>query len=303
MGAFKSLTAIVLAAVAFVAYLSMFTVDEMHKALVLRFGEINHIVEKPGLYFKLPIADDVVEIEGRNIVWESPDKGVQVVDGRRYLVDTVTVVRIADAQKFREAVSADLDRAKLRIDTRLDAALRQTYGRRTFDAALSKDRPVMMREIRDQLRGEALALGIDIVDVRIRRTDLMQDVLEDTYNRMSSERKAEATDLRSRGEATKTRLIAEADRTYTEKLSQARRQAEVIRGEGDGERNKVFAQAFEQDPEFFAFYRSMQAYAKSLASPGTTLVLRPDSEFFKYFGTKTPDASAVNGTPAQPAPQ
>ena len=144
----------------------------------------------------------------------------------------------------------------------------------------------MMKEIRDQVRGEASALGIDIVDVRIRRTDLMPDVLEDTYNRMSSERKAEAADLRSKGEATKTRMNAETDRTVTEKIAEARRQSEVIRGEGDAERNKVFAEAFEKDPEFFAFYRSMQAYAKSLSGQGTTLVLKPDSDFFKYFGSK-----------------
>lgn len=286
MGSLRSIAAIVAVAIAVLGYMTIFVVDQRQKALVLRFGEINRTILKPGLYFKLPIADDVVYIEGRNIVWESLDKGVQVVDGRRYLVDAVTVVRVADAQKFRETVGADLERARLRIDTRLDAALRQTYGRRTFDSALSKDRAVMMREIRDQVREEALALGIDIIDVRIRRTDLMQDVLEDTYNRMSSERKAEATDLRSKGEATKTRMFAEADRNYTEKLAQARRQSEIIRGEGEAERNKIFAAAFQQDPEFFAFYRSMQAYAKSLSTPGTTLVLKPDSEFFKYLGTQ-----------------
>jgi membrane protease subunit HflC len=163
----------------------------------------------------------------------------------------------------------------------------------------------MMLEIRDQLRGEASALGIEIVDVRIRRTDLMPDVLEDTYNRMNSERKAEAADLRSKGEATKTRMNAETDRTFTEKLAQARRQSEIIRGEGDAERNKVFAQAFQQDPEFFAFYRSMQAYAKSLTSQGTTFVLRPDSEFFRFFGTlpSQPARTPAQTEAASPSPQ
>ena len=286
--------------------MSYFIVDEREKALVLRFGEINRIVEKPGLYFKVPIADAVAMIEDRIVIWESLDKGVQVVDGRRYLVDTFTVARIADSQKFRQTVGADLARARMRIETRLDSALRQTYGRRTFDAALSQDRNVMMKEIRDQVRTEALALGIDIVDVRIRRTDLMQDVLEDTYNRMSSERKAEAADLRSKGEATKTRMIAEADRTYTEKIAEARKQSEIIRGEGDAERNKVFAQAFEQDPEFFGFYRSMEAYAKSLSSQGTTFVLNPNSQFFRYFGTrKSGQAPPQPQTtqPPQPAAQ
>lgn len=286
MGALRTLGGLIVAAVALVAYMSFFVVDEREKALVLRFGEINRIVEKPGLYFKVPVADAVVPIEDRIVIWENNDKGVQVVDGRRYLVDAITVARIADSQKFRQTVGADLARARTRIDTRLDAALRQTYGRRTFDAALSRDRDVMMKEIRDQVRTEASSLGIEIVDVRIRRTDLMPDVLEDTYNRMSSERKAEAADLRSKGEATKTRMNAETDRTVTEKIADAQRQSEIIRGEGDAARNKVFAEAFQQDPEFFAFYRSMQAYGKSLSTAGTTLVLDPKSDFFKYFGTQ-----------------
>ena len=159
---------------------------------------------------------------------------------------------------------------------RLDAALRQTYGRRSFDAALSSDRAVMMREIRDQLREEADTLGIEIVDVRVRRTDLSENVLEQTYKRMESERNALAQDIRSQGEATKTRMNAETDRTYTVKLSEARKQAEIVQGQGDAERNRVFAEAFQQDPEFFAFYRSMQAYAKSLATDGTTMVLKPE---------------------------
>jgi membrane protease subunit HflC len=295
MSLFKSAGVIVLIVLAFIVWSATFVVDEREKALVLRFGEINRIVEKPGLYFKIPIADEVVPIEDRMITWTSDNKGVQVVDGRRYLVDAVTMARIENAQKFRETVSADLVRARDRIETRLDAALRQTYGKRTFEAALSKDRAVMMREIRDQVRGEALSLGIEIVDVRIVRTDLMDEVLKNTYERMSSERLAEAQDLRARGEARKTEMIAQADRNYTEKIADARRQSEITRGEGDATRNQIFADAFTRDPEFFAFYRSMQAYAKSMATSGTTFVLKPDSEFFKYFGMDKKDQA--------PAPQ
>lgn len=284
MNLFKSSGIIIIAILALIVWSSTFIVDERKKALVLRFGEINRIVEKPGLYFKIPIADDVVPIEDRMILWTSDNMSVQVVDGRRYLVDAVTMARIVNAQRFRETVSADISRAWDRIRTRLDAALRQTYGKRTFDAALSKDRAVMMREIRDQVRAEALNNGIEIVDVRIVRTDLMDEVLKNTYERMSSERIAEAKDLRGRGEARKIEIMAQADRAYTERLADAKRQSEVIRGEGEGERNKVFADAFQQDPEFFDFYRSMQAYAKSLSSSGTTLVLKPDSDFFKYLG-------------------
>jgi membrane protease subunit HflC len=293
MNFFKSSGIIVIAVLALIVWSSTFIVDERKKALVLRFGEINRIVEKPGLYFKIPFADEVVPIEDRMIVWTSDNMSVQVVDGRRYLVDAVTMARIVNAQRFRETVSADISRAWDRIRTRLDAALRQTYGKRTFEAALSKDRSVMMREIRDQVRSEALNNGIEIVDVRIVRTDLMDEVLKNTYERMSSERIAEAKDLRGRGEARNIEIKAQADRAYTERLADAKRQAEVIRGEGDAERNRIFASAYQQDPEFFDFYRSMQAYTKSLAGSGTTMVLKPDSEFFKYMGMDK----------AKPAPQ
>jgi len=300
MNRFKTTGIVLLIVAAFLIYSGTFVVDEREKALVLRFGEINRIVEKPGLYFKVPIADEVVPIEDRLVMWTSADKAVQVVDGRRYLVDAITMARIGNAQRFREAVGADLVRARERIETRLDAALRQTYGKRTFEAALSKDRTVMMREIRDQVRGEASNIGIDVVDVRILRTDLMPEVLKNTYDRMSSERLAEAKDIRARGEARKTEMVAQADRGYTERIADARRQSEILRGEGEGERIRVFAEAFQRDPEFYGFYRSMQAYAKSLATAGTTLVLKPDSEFFKYFGSKAEPAPPPAPAPQQP---
>ncbi len=287
----KTILGIAAAAIAVLLYLSYFIVDEKHKALVLRFGDINRVVEEPGLYFKLPFADTVTLVEDRIIIWENNDRPVQDIASQVYIVDAITLARIKDARKFRETLGADLLQAEARVAARLDAALRQTYGRRSFDAALSSDRAVMMREIRDQVRTEADSLGIEIVDVRVRRTDLSENVLEQTYNRMKSERNALAQDIRSQGEATKTRMNAETDRTYTVKLAEARKQAEIIRGQGDAERNRVFAEAFQRDPEFFSFYRSMQAYAKSLGTDGTTMVLKPHSEYFKYFGSKTPAAA------------
>src|SRR5215213_10787888 len=161
---------------------SVFIVDEREKALIVRFGEINRTIDEPGLYFKLPFVDERIRVEDRVVFFESPNKTVQVTDGRRYQVDAALMLRIVNPQKFRETVGASLIRARDRIETRLDAALRQTYGRRSVDAALSQDRPVMMREIRDQVRSEAIPLGIDIVDVRIRRTDLMPEVLQETYD-------------------------------------------------------------------------------------------------------------------------
>jgi modulator of FtsH protease HflC len=305
MNIFKTGGLIALAAIAILVYSSIFTVDERERALVIRFGEIQRTIETPGLYFKLPLLEELRKVERRMMFMQSTDKAVQVVDGRRYQVDAITMLRITNPQRFRETVDANLLLARDRIETRLDAALRQTYGRRSFGAALSEDRTAMMHEIRDQVRSEADSLGIEIVDVRIRRTELMPDVLQDTYARMSAERFAEAAELRAIGQAQATRIEAEADRAAVELLATAQRESEIIRGEGDAERNRTFAAAFGQDVEFFNFYRSMQAYTKSLAGTETTLVLSPDSEFFRHFGMRaaTPELQQVELDEEAPAPQ
>lgn len=271
-----------LAGAFFIVYSAFFIVDEREKVLVVRLGQIQRAIEIPGLYFKLPFVEDLVYVEDRLLFFESLDKSVQVIDGRRYNVDAIIMLRLVDPQKFRETVQASLTRARDRIETRLDAALRQTYGKRSFAAALSKDRAAMMTEIRDSVRDEARSLGIEIIDVRIRRTDLMPDVLKDTYERMSAERFAEAAQLRAIGDAQRRRIRAEAEREAVELVATAQRESEIVRGTGDADRNRIFAEAFERDPEFFAFYRSMQAYPKSLGGDSTTLVLTPDSEFFRY---------------------
>jgi membrane protease subunit HflC len=274
---------IVIAALLVVAYSSTFVVDERQKALVIQFGEIKRTVEKPGLYFKKPIVEDVVFVEDRMLFFESQDMRVQVVDGRRYLVDTITMFRIVDPKRYLESVQANLLVLRDQLTTRLEASLRQTYGKRTFEAALSAERSQMMREIRDQIKPEALGLGIDIVDVRIRRTDLLPEVMKSTYDRMNAERLSEAEQIRAIGNERRIQIRAQADRQAVILVSEARRDSEIIRGQGDGERNKIFAKAFSKDPEFFAFYRSMQAYVTSMKDKGTTMVLSPDSEFFKYF--------------------
>jgi modulator of FtsH protease HflC len=296
MTIFRNLTGVLIAALLFVLYLSYFIVNEKQKALVLRFGDINRVIEEPGLYFKLPIADTVTMIEDRIIVWEMNNRPVQDIASQLYNVDAITLARVKQARLFRETLGADLDQAEARISARLDAALRQTYGRRSFDAALSSERAVMMREIREELRKEADTLGIEIVDVRVRRTDLSENVLTQTYTRMESERNALAARIVSEGQATKTQRNAETDRMVTEQVSTARRDAEIIKGKADADRNRIFAEAFQQDPEFFAFYRSMQAYVKSLGNEGTTLVLDPKSDFFKHFGTQK-DGTQVPTTP------
>lgn len=293
----KSIIGILAAAIAVLLYLSYFVVDERHKAIVQRFGDINRVVEEPGLYFKLPFADTVTLIEDRIIIWENNDRPVQDVASQVYIVDAVTLARIKDAKMFRETLGADLLQAEQRVAARLDAALRQTYGRRSFDAALSSDRSAMMIEIRDALRQEADTFGIEIVDVRVRRTDLSDNVLDQTYKRMESERNALAQDIRSQGEASKTRIYAESNRLYAEKVAKAKRDAEIIMGEGDAEQSRIYAEAFQKDPEFYAFFRSMQAYATGLAGQSTTMVLKPDSDFFRFFGV-----SPKGTPPAAPAP-
>jgi membrane protease subunit HflC len=275
---------IALLAAIFLYYTGTFTVTERTRALVVRFGQIQDVYNEPGLYFKVPLVDEIVEVDKRLVFFENKDQSVQVIDSRRYVVDAITMYRVTDSRLFRESVQADLEFANQRIKTRVDAALRETYGVRTFQAALSEERAGMMREIRDQVKKETTNLGVEIVDVRIRRTDLPKDVLDQTYTRMQAERNAEAEQIRAVGNQQKLTIEAKADRDYTVTLAKAQRDAEIARGQGDADRNRVFAQAFGKDPEFFSFYRSMQAYVKSLEGEGTTLVLKPDSEFFKYLG-------------------
>jgi modulator of FtsH protease HflC len=286
MAFIRNFIGVVVAAGLFLAYLSYFVVDEREKVLVQRVGEISRIVEEPGLYFKWPVVETVTRIEDRIVVWESIDRRVQDKDSQVYVVDAITLARIDNARLFRETLGASLSEAETRIGALLDAALRQTYGRRSFDQVLTADRNEMMKEMTSQLFKDAEKLGIKIVDVRIRRTDLDGAVLASTYERMKSERNALAEKTRALGRANKTKVEAEADRYFIENTAKARRDAEIIRGEGDALRNKIFADAFAKDPEFFSFYRSMQAYAKALSNKETTLVLNPESEFFRYFGTQ-----------------
>lgn len=288
----RSIFLIILVIAGLVAYTGTFIVDEREKALVIRFGEIKKSIDQPGLYFKLPFFETVTYMDDRVLFFESQDMRVQVVDGRRYLVDTVTMLRIRDPRKYRETVNASLTQLADQLETRLQASLRQTYGKRTFEAALSADREKMMIEIRDRMRPEGEVLGIEVVDVRIRRTDLLPDVLKSTYDRMNAERLAEAEQIRAVGTERSLKLRAQADRKVVVLVAEAQRDAEIVRGRGDAKRNAIFADAFTRDPEFFAFYRSMKAYTNSLQGNDTTLVLRPDSEFFEFFGTSKSEKKA-----------
>lgn len=281
---------IILAVVAVAAYLlynSIFVVNERDQGIVLRFGEIQRVETEPGLYFKAPLSmfglDTVQIIEDRLLRFDLDDIRVQVSGGKFYEVDAFLTYRVSDGQRFRQQVSGNLLLAEQRLRTRLDAALRRVYGLRGFEAALSEERLAMMREVRDQLRPDASSLGLEIEDVRIRRTDLTAEVSDQTFARMNAERLAEAERLRARGQEAARRIRARADREVVEIKAAAQRDGEILRGEGEGERNAIFADAFGRDPEFFEFYRSMTAYSEALQQSGTTMVLSPNSDFFRYF--------------------
>lgn len=290
-----------IAIVAFFVYNAIFVVNEREQAIVLRFGEIVNVESEPGLYFKLPFpfieADNVQIIEDRELSFDLENIRVQVSGGKFYEVDAFVIYRISDPRVFRSTVSGDLTSAEQRLRTRLDSALRRVYGLRGFESALSDERVSMMREVRDQLRPDATSLGLEIEDVRIRRTDLTKEVSDQTYERMKAERLAEAELIRARGREQAQRLRARADRQVVEIRADAQRESEILRGEGEGERNRVFAEAFNRDRDFFEFYRSMAAYKQALEQSGTTMVLSPDSDFFRFFnnsggeGARTPSAT------------
>lgn len=286
---------IAIAAVFFLVYSSVFVVNEREQAIVVRFGEIRDVKTEPGLYFKLPFAfadaDRVQYVEDRALRFDLDDIRVQVRGGAFYEVDAFVVYSISDARRFRETVSGDREAAESRLRTRLDAALRRVYGLRNFGAALSDERAQMMQEVHSQLREAAETLGITVRDVRIRRTDLTQEVSQQTYQRMKAERLAEAELIRARGNEQGQTRRAIADRQVVEFVSAAQRDSEIIRGEGDAQRTQIFGEAFGRDPEFFDFYRSMRAYVGSLVDTGTTLVMSPESAFFKFLNS--PEAAAA----------
>lgn len=275
----------------YVLYSSIYVVNEREQAIVTRFGQITDVKTEPGIYFKIPttIVDNVQTIEDRLVRLNVSNMQVQVSDGKFYIVDAFVTYRISDPRAFRTRAQGELRVAEDQLSTRFDSALRTVYGRRDFTAALSEQRTAMMSEARDLIRPDMAPLGIEVVDVRILRTDLDPNVSQQTFERMKAERQAEATRLRARGQEAKQTAQAIADRQRTEILSAAQRDSEILRGEGEAQRSQIFAEAFGKDPAFFDFYRSMQSYRAALGGTGTTMVLTPDSEFFRFFGNENPD--------------
>ncbi len=269
---------------------SLFIVDEREKALVLQFGQIKQVREEPGLAFKIPLIQEVVRYDDRILSLDTNLIEVTPSDDRRLVVDAFARYRINDVVQFRQAVGVGGQRvAEDRLQSILNAQIREVLGAEsvTSDTILSPDRRLLTNRIRDQARVLANGLGLDIVDVRLKTTNLPEQNLEATFARMRAEREREAADEIARGNEAAQRVRAQADRTVVELVSDANRQAEITRGEADAQRNNTFAEAFTQDAEFFEFYRSLTAYSRALQGNNSTLVITPDSEFFDYFDSPT----------------
>ncbi|MGR3495535.1 SPFH domain-containing protein [Citreimonas sp.] len=287
----KAIWILPVAVVALVLLLSsVFVVDEREKALVLQFGQIRDVKEEPGLAFKVPIIQDVVRYDDRILSLDTETIEVTPADDRRLVVDAFARYRIADVVQFRQAVGVGgVGAAEDRLSAILNAQIREVLGadQVTSDRILSEERGDLMIRIRDQARAQARSLGLDVVDVRLKQTNLPTQNLDATFARMRAEREREAADEIARGNEAAQRVRALADRTVTETLSEAEREAEIVRGEADAERNRIYAIAFGADPEFFAFYRSLQAYETALQGENSTMVMTPSSQFFEYFRNET----------------
>jgi membrane protease subunit HflC len=288
---------VALVAILVVGLSSIFIVDERKKALVLQFGQVAQVKEEAGLGFKLPFIQEVVYYEDRILGLQTTPIEVTMLDDRRLVVDAFSRWRIVNLVEFREAVGTGGEAAALRrLEGIVNPAIQEVLGSVPSNRVLSEDRTALMNQIRDIARRQAAALGIEVIDVRLTQTDLPEQNLEATFARMRAEREREAADEIARGGEAAQRVRAAADRTVVELTSDARRQADVVRGEADAERNRILAEAYGRDPEFFAFIRSLAAYESSLRGENSSIVMQPDSEFFDYLRSDQAPA------PAAPAP-
>lgn len=297
------LTAIALPLVfvtAVVAGASIFIVDEREKALVLRLGRVVDVQETPGLNFRVPFLDNVVKYDGRILGLPTSPLEVTPLDDRRLVVDAFARWRITDPVRFRQAVgTGGVQAAMMRLEPIVIDAIRGVLGTVPSTSVLSDDRTALMNQIRNEARTNSAGLGIEIIDVRLTRTDLPEQNLNATYGRMRAEREREAADEIARGNEAAQRVRAAADRTVVELTSEARRRSEIIRGEADAQRNAIYADAFGRDPEFFAFTRSMTAYERAMIGTGASMVLSPEGEFFTYL---LDDGASGANPPSEPVP-
>jgi membrane protease subunit HflC len=292
------ITLAILGAVGLSALSSVFIVDERERVLVLQFGQIVQERSEPGLGFRVPFIQEVVRYDDRILALPTQPLEVTMIDDRRLVVDAFVRWRITDLRLFRTATGAGgVDTAQRRLDGIVNNAMQEALGAVPSTVVLSEERTALMNRIRDAAKVEAASLGVDVIDVRLTRTDQPEQNLEATFNRMRAEREREAADEIARGNEAAQRVRATADRTVVELTSDARRQSNVIRGEADAERNAIYAEAFGRDPEFFAFTRSLTSYETALQGANSSIVMQPDSDFFRYL--RSYDAAVDPAVPVQ----
>jgi len=273
-----------------IAFSALFTVHQTQQALVLQFGEPKSVVKEPGLHFKLPFVQNVIFLDKRMLSHEGTGEEVIASDRKRLVVTSFLRYRIDDPLRFYQTVGNE-NVARQRLNALLTSSLRQVIGTVPLQSVLTGERTELMSQIAFRVNTEAKDLGITIADVRIKRADLPEANNQAIYNRMKTEREREAREFRAQGAEIGQRIRSRADREKTVLVAEAQKQAQILRGEGDGKAVRIFAEAFGTDIEFFTFYRSMQAYREALGGEDTTMVLSPDSDFFRYFGSMLGDAS------------
>lgn len=278
--------AIVTLVVVVLAYSTLFTVRMTEQALVLQFGDPRVAITEPGLNWKIPFIQNVIYFDKRILNLDSPEEEIIAGDQKRLVVDAFARYRIVDPLKFYQSVR-DVGLAQARLRPVFVSALRNVLGEESLETLVRDDRAGLMVRIKDDFNTATANLGVDIVDVRIRRADLPEANSQAIYRRMQTEREREAAELRAQGRETAQRIRSRADRDVTVLLAEAQRESDTIRGEGDAKRNAIFAEAYGRDPEFFSFYRSMLAYKAGLNGDTTTMVMSPESDFFRYFGDQT----------------
>lgn len=273
----------VLALLGFVAYSSLFTVNEIQKAIVLQFGDPKRVIQQPGLNIKIPFIQNVILLDKRILNLDTPSEEIIAKDQKRLIVDAFARFIIKDPLKFYISVGNERV-ARSRLATIINSRIRGVLGQEELATLVSKERSRLMGQITKDVNAEAAQFGIEVIDVRIKRADLPQANSEAIYRRMQTERTREAKEFRAQGAEIAQTIRSTSDKEVTIILAEANKNSEILKGEGDGRRNKIFANAFGKDPEFFSFYRAMQSYEKSLIGGETSLILSPDSEFFRFFG-------------------
>jgi len=266
-----------------IASAAIFTVDQRQHALIMQFGEVLEVISKPGLYFKWPMIQNVRYFEKRILTLDSPDPERFITSEKKnVLVDSFVKWRIVDPRLYYVSVAGDETRAKTRLMQTVNAGLREEFGKRTVHDVVSGERNKIMEQMRDKADADARKIGVEIIDVRVKRVDLPTEVSESVYKRMEAERKRVANQLRSEGAAEAEKIRADADKQREVIVAEAYRDAQKMKGEGDAKATATYAEAFNQNPEFYAFYRSLEAYRNSFKSKSDIIVVEPNSDFFKY---------------------